>query len=83
MLLERLVNSDFRSCMMHYSYKKDGQPLIDSNSLNPNVPFFGLTKSCFSMSFDDFNCELDSAINQLSTILENLLNFDFSDKKPL
>lgn len=68
---------------MHYSYKNDGQPLIDSNFLDPNVPFFGLIKSCFGMSFDDFNCELDSAINQLSTILENLLNFDFSDKKPL
>ena len=81
--IERLLNSDFRSCMMHYSYKNDGHPLIDSNSLDPNVPFFGLIKSCFGMSFDDFNCALDSAINQLSISLENLLKFDFSDKKPL
>ena len=81
--LDILLNSSFRSCMMHYSFKNDGQPSIDSKHIDPTVPFFGLIESCFDMSFDDFNNQLDSALNQLSTVLENLLKFDFLDKKPL
>ena len=70
--------------MMHYSYINKGKPVIDSKYTNPTVPFFGLIESCFGgMVFDDFNLKLDNAIHQLSAVLENILTFDFSDKKPI
>ena len=82
--MESLLNSDLRSCMMHYSYINQGNELISSNHLDLQVPFFGLIESCFpGMSFNDFMHELDHAISTLSDIIEKQLNFDFSCKKPL
>ena len=82
--MESLLNSDFRSCMMHYSYINQGNELIANDHLNLQSPFFGLIESCFSgMSFNDFISDLDHVIFTLSDIIEKQLNFDFSCKKPL
>ena len=82
--MESLLNSDFRSCMMHYSYINQSNELISNSHLNPRIPFFGLIESCFSgMSFNNFISDLDYAIFTLSDIIEKQLNFDFSCKKPL
>lgn len=82
--MELLLSSDFRSCMMHYSYINQGNKLISSNHFNAQIPFFGLIESCFpGMSFNDFINNLDQAIFSLSNIIEKNLNFDYSCKKPL
>lgn len=45
---KKLINSEFRNCMMHYDLlNKNNKFLIQYKYLNSSIPLFGLVESCF------------------------------------
>ena len=62
-----IFNSDFRSCMMHYSFIKGGQPIIGEQYLNVNLPFFGLIETCFDgMSYYELQRQISANLQLMS-----------------
>lgn len=74
-----LLNSNFRNCMMHYSFINKDKYLIDEKYLSVDIPFWGLIESCFpNMTFLSFTEAIDQRIKNLSSNLENILLIDTS-----
>jgi hypothetical protein len=81
---ELLLNSDFRSCMMHYEFISKGNYLIKDEYLNYSIPFYGLIQTFFSdMKFSDFNKMITDKIIHISDSIENLLKINNNDLKEL
>ena len=53
---ELLLNSTFRSCMMHYAFINKGIYSIDDRHLDLNRPFWGLVESCFNEVSYEYLC---------------------------
>lgn len=81
---EVLLNSDFRSCMMHYEFINKGKYLIKDEYLNCSVPFYGLIQTFFNgMNYSDFNKILTDKIIHISDSIENLLKISNDNLKKL
>jgi len=78
-----LLNSTFRSCMMHYAFINKGEYAIDDQYLDLNKPFWGLIESCFGeMSYAELCSSIDREINLLADKLETILSIDTNSFKP-
>jgi len=74
---ELLLNSTFRSCMMHYAFINKGEYAINDRYLDLNTPFWGLVESCFNeMSYEDLCISVDQGINSIADKLESILSID-------
>ena len=74
---EPLLNSTFRSCMMHYAFINKGEYAINDGYLDLNTPYWGLIESCFNeMSYEDLHISVDREINSLADKLETILSID-------
>lgn len=74
---EDLLNSQFRSCMMHYSFFNKGNCEIKDEFLNISTPLFGLVESCFNgMSYNNLIESIDKEIVYLAEGLESILKID-------
>ena len=81
---EVLLNSDFRSCMMHYKFINKGNYLIKDEYLNYDIPFYGLIQTFFNaMNFSDFNKMITDKIIHISDSIDNLLRISNDDLKEL
>lgn len=79
-----LIDSSFRSCMMHYGFVNKGVPAIKDKYLSLDRTFFGIVESCFEgMGYNILNEKLDQAIAQISDCLSNIVTLDASHRKIL
>lgn len=80
-----LLNGDFRSCMMHYSFKKpkDNKILIKEEDLNLKKPYFGLIESCLGIDSDGLESELYSKLLNISNILKNWIDLKLNNLEVL
>lgn len=75
--IEPLLNSTFRSCMMHYAFINKGEYVINDQYLDLNTPFWGLIESCFNeMSYEELCIAVDQGINFIADKLEAILSID-------
>lgn len=80
--IKPLLNSTFRSCMMHYAFINKGEYAINDRYLNLNTPFWGLIESCFNeMSYEDLCASVDQEINFIADKLEAILSIDTNSFK--
>lgn len=81
----RLLNSQFRSCMMHYDlYDKEGNFLILPTYENENVPMFGLVESCFDgLTYSELKTNVLFELEKISEILSEWLGIKIAHKKLL
>lgn len=79
---KNLFNSNFRNCMMHYSFKnpKNNEPLIN---IKLEQPYFGIIEHFFNMTISDFEYELHNNLTNISDILKNWLNLPLENTKSL
>jgi len=79
-----LINSSFRSCIMHYGFLNKGIAVIKDEYLNLNSKFFGAIESCFNgIGYEQMSDKLDNAIVEFSECLSNMITLDASNRKPL
>lgn len=80
----QLMNSDFRSCMMHYEYRKNESYLIDEKYLDFTKPFYGLVETCFDgTTYTEFCGRINVKISEISDALERILCINNSNMKKL
>ena len=80
--IDSYMNSDFRSCMMHYEFSnpKKKKNLIKNGIIDPNKLLFGLVESSFDgITYDKLKNEILKCIYVLSNKLEEYLNIDISN----
>ena len=74
-----LFDSEFRSCMMHYSFINNRKCAIDDKYLNVQTPFGGLVESRFDgYNYSKYFNLLNDKIVKFSDVLENILPFDLN-----
>lgn len=70
-------DSDFRSCMMHYSFVNKEKYLIDSNYLSLSKPFWGLIETFYSgKDFSEISSRIDENIDMMSERINQILAID-------
>lgn len=79
----KLINSEFRNCMMHYDLKdKNNKFMIKDQYLNIKVPLFGLVESCFSgMKYDELKNKIINKLNVLSIEIQKLFDLNLRNLK--
>lgn len=79
-----LIDSSFRSYMMHYGFANKGSSIIKEKYIDLEKPFFGLIESCFNgMEYNEACKKIDIAINQISDCLSAMVNLNTSNKELL
>jgi len=79
-----LLDSEFRNCMMHYSFKNKEKYLIDDSRLDINILLYGLVETRFEgMGFYDLNDKVTTHINAFSDSIEKILDISTSGLKNL
>lgn len=80
--LDSLINlnsSDFRSCMMHYSFYNNNVCLIKEDYYNIEVPFCGLVESCFDgRNAQSLRNDVIYNLDKISKTISELLVIDIS-----
>lgn len=75
---KKVISSDFRGCMMHYSFINKDKIVLKEEHFNKGLPFFGLIESSFEGE-DYFSYY--TKLRNYSEFLENLL-ISFFNIKP-
>lgn len=79
-----LLDGEFRSCMMHYTFINKDSCIISDDYLDHRTPFFGLIESRFNgMSYDCLCKAINQKITILSDILSEAIRPNFTNCKPL
>lgn len=75
----KLRNSEFRNCMMHFSLvNKDNKPLIEESKLDLSIPFCGLVESQFNgLSYNEYKNKIENELLGISELLTQYLDFEF------
>lgn len=75
--LNPVFDLDFRNCMMHYSYSKDGVNLIKEEYFDIQNQLFGLCESCFDgLSIEILEEKVRENLVSMGTMIESLLMID-------
>lgn len=79
------LNGKFRNYIMHSKLiDKDGNIMIDLETVDKTKPFFGLVETCFNgLSYQDLKLAITSEMVRISDILSRWLNIDSLHFKPL
>lgn len=81
---DELMNTDFRSCMMHYEFIKNDSYLIDEKYLDFTKPFYGLIETYFNgVTYIEFCRIINQKISEISDTLENVLDIRKTNLKRL
>ena len=81
---DELMNTDFRSCMMHYEYSKNESYLIDEKYLDFTKPFYGLVETYFAgITYTEFCRIINVKISEISDSLEGILCISNSSSRKL
>lgn len=76
---ENLLIKEFRNCIMHASFSKDGIILINNRYFDIKIPLFGLVETYFEgMSYSNFKLEIISRLSRISNILSKWLGLSLS-----
>lgn len=80
-----LLNSEFRSCMMHYSFKnpKNNKILLNEDNIDLKKPFFGLVESCLKIDSYALENKLYNKLLHISNILKNCLDLNLNNTQIL
>ncbi|MPM70155.1 hypothetical protein SDC9_117108 [bioreactor metagenome] len=74
---ENLIKQDFRNCLMHASFSKDGKFLIADKYFDKCTPLFGLVETFFDgTSYYDFKREIMYRLTRISRILSKWLDLN-------
>ena len=74
-----LRKPEFRNCMMHFGLTdKDGDPLIDENSIDLSKPFCGLIESQFGKSYEEYQSNIETELESIFDRISKYLSFDLS-----
>ena len=80
------INSEFRSCMMHYKFinPKNGNILIKEKYFDPQKNLFGLVESLFNgMTYTELKLKILQNLKIISDELEKILDIDLKHSKKL
>lgn len=79
------MNSDFRSCMMHYGFKnpKNNKILIKENEIDLKKPYFGLIESCLSIDSNSFEKQLYNKLLNISNTLKQWVDLKINNPQVL
>jgi hypothetical protein len=81
---DKLFDSEFRSCMMHYGFYNNGKWAIDDKYLDLHTPLFGLIESRFSdKSYAEYSNVLIDKIIKLSNDLTTMLPINLTGLREL
>jgi len=81
---DKLFDSEFRSCMMHYGFYNNGKWAIDDKYLDLHTSLFGLIESKFSgHSYIEYSNLLIDKIIKLSDALTTMLPINLAGLKEL
>ena len=79
-----LINTTFRSCMMHYSFINNGHYCISDEFIDFQLPFGGLVESCFSgMNYGNLLEAVEAFMDRLAYHLLLICNINSHKIKPL
>lgn len=82
--LHPVFSSEFRSCMMHYSFINKGDYLISDQYLDWRLPLFGLVESCFDgKKYESVQAEVRENLKMISETLMGLLAIEKTQLKEL
>ena len=82
--LNPIIDSEFRSCMMHYSFVNNGSYIIEDQYSDIGLPFYGLVESRFNgLSFDDLQYKVNENLDIMADSIEKLIILSTNNLKKL
>ena len=77
-LNKSFMNSEFRSCMMHYGLiNKENKFLIKEQKFNLDIPMMGLVESCFdNVNYFELKKYIKDELENISQTIDNILNIN-------
>lgn len=72
--LNPIIDSEFRSCMMHYAFINNGLYIIDDQYSDINLPLYGLVESRFNgITYDDLQNKVNENLDIMAESVERLI----------
>ena len=82
--LNPIFDSEFRSCMMHYSFENNGAYIIDDLYSDISLPLYGLVESRFNgLSYDELQNKVNDNLDTMADCIEKLIVLDTNHLKKL
>jgi len=75
---EKILNQEFRNCMMHYGLTSNiGEPLIKESYCDWSLPMCGLVESLYNgLSYWDLQAKIEDRLLSISQLISRYLNID-------
>lgn len=81
---ENLLNSNVRSCLMHYEFKNNGNYLISDDYIDIYTPFYGLIETHFyGQDYETVFVKIFNNLTNISTQLDEILGLNKDNLKIL